>query len=184
MIKFKDILEEAKYDYGCVMLYADFPKEILNLQLQIDTEDLYVADNNGGYGLEDEAHCTILYGLHETVSLKDVLRIMRKYKFTALKADGPTLFENPLFDVLKYDVNYPTRGGAFLHKAHEELASTLPNTQTYPDYHPHMTIAYLKPGLGNKYVELFRENNASSFIVTPKFGVFSEASGNKEQFDI
>jgi 2'-5' RNA ligase len=30
-------------------------------------------------------------------------------------------------------------------------------TTDYPDYHPHITIAYLKPGCGKKYAEELKE---------------------------
>ena len=31
--------------------------------------------------------------------------------------------------------------------------SKLPHTTDYPDYQPHITIAYLQPGKGQKYIE-------------------------------
>ena len=185
MIKLKDLLNEGKdkYEYGCVMLYSSFPTQVIKLQDIINPKDLYVADDNGGYGLETEAHCTLLYGLHDGVSLDDVKSKISNIVFDELKITGPTLFENENFDVLKYDVNYPTRGGAFLHKANNALTE-LPNTQSFPDYHPHMTISYIKPGLGKKYVELFKSKNASEFIIKPDYAVFSEPNGTKTKFKV
>lgn len=185
MIKLADILEEAKsgYDYGCVMLYCAFPGSVIKMQDTINPEDLFEAEDNGGYGIETEAHCTLLYGLHEEVTLDEVNDVLLGITFGDLRATGPTLFENERFDVLKYDVTYPTRGGAFLHKANQELTQ-LPNTQTFPDYHPHMTIAYLKPGLGKKYVSLFKNRGLEEFITKPDYAVYSQADGTKTKIPV
>lgn len=185
MIKLIDLLKEAKdkYEYGCAMLYFSFPGQVIKIQDTIDPDDLYIADDNGGYGLETEPHCTLLYGLHDGVTLDEVKNIINKYTFSDLKATGPSLFENEKFDVLKYDIGYPTRGGAFLHKCNNEL-TTLPNTQTFPDYHPHATIAYLKPGLGKKYVKLFKDKGASEFIAKPTHAIYSEPDGTKSKIKI
>ena len=185
MIKLSDLIKEAKdkYEYGCAMLYFDFPAQVIKVQDAIDPSDLYQADDNGGYGVETEPHCTLLYGLHDSVTVDEVKSIISKYQFSDLKATGPSLFENEKFDVLKYDIGYPTRGGAFLHKCNKEL-NTLPNTQTYPDYHPHATLAYLKPGLGKKYVALFKDKGLAEFTAKPKYAIYSHPDGSKTKINI
>lgn len=178
MLKLTDLInEDRKYDYGCVMLYANFPSKVVEIQNMIDEMDLH------GNGVESEAHCTLLYGLHDGVSVNQIENVIRNQNFCDIKAIGPTLFENPEFDVLKFDVGYETRCGAFLHKCNEALKQ-FPNTQTYPDYHPHMTIAYLKPGMGKKYVDLFKKNNMGEFVCTPTHVVFSEPNGTKTNIKI
>ena len=185
MIKLTDLLKETKdkYEYGCAMLYFSFPKEVTKLQSTIDPEDLSQDVTGGGSAIETEPHCTLLYGLHDTVTLDQIESIINKYTFGDLKATGPTLFENEKFDVLKYDIGYPTKGGAFLHKCNKDLAS-LPNTQSFPDYHPHATIAYLKPGLGKKYVKLFKDKGLSEFITTPTHAVYSQPDDTKSKIKI
>lgn len=177
MLKLSTLAEEKKYDYGCVMLYCDFPGQIIKLQDTINPSDLQDP------GIEYEPHCTLLYGLHDGVTLDQITNVVNKFKFTDLKAYEPSLFENPEFDVFKYDVGYPTRGGAFLHYCNS-LLSELPNTQTYPDYHPHMTIAYLQPGKGKQYVEYFKKHGASEFMTKPTHIVYSEANGKKTQINL
>jgi len=56
-----------------------------------------------------------------------------------------SVFENDKYDVLKVDVT-----GESLHDLNGKL-SELPNEQTFPEYKPHLTIAYLKKGEGAKY---------------------------------
>jgi len=179
MLKLTKLINEGKehYDYGCVMLYTSFPDQIIKLQDTINPTDLQDP------GIEYEPHCTLLYGLHDGVTLDQVANIVNQYKFGNLKAYNPSLFENPEFDVFKYDIGYADRGGAFLHQCNEKLKS-LPNTQTYPDYHPHMTIAYLKPGKGKHYMEMFKNKGANEFATSPTHIMFSQPDGTKTKIDL
>ena len=81
-----------------------------------------------------------------------------------------TLFENEKFDVLKYDV-VP----GILAEANKVVSDKFPNTDTYPDYHPHVTVAYLKPGTGKKYVNEEMEH----IYITGNELVFSDGDKNK-----
>lgn len=179
MLKLTNLITEGKehYDYGCVMLYTNFPGEIIKLQDTINPDDLQDP------GIEYEPHCTLLYGLHSGVRLEQVIDIVNQFKYSALKAHNPSLFENDEFDVLKYDVGYPTKGGSFLHQCNQKL-KILPNTQTYPDYHPHMTIAYLKPGKGKEYMEMFKKHGMDEFMAAPSHIVFSQPDGTKTKIAI
>jgi hypothetical protein len=49
-------------------------------------------------------------------------------------------FENELYDVLKFDVKREKS----LFDCNKDLMK-FPHTTDYPDYHPHLTISYLKP---------------------------------------
>ena len=184
MIKLKNLIKEEKepvYEYGCAMLYFEPNNEVVEFQKTIRPEDIYTEDKNGGYGLETEPHCTLLYGLHEEVELEDVKNVLDNIVFGYCRIHNPSLFENEKFDVLKFDVGYTHRGGAFLHNANR-LLNTLPNTQTYPDYHPHMTVAYLKPGMGKKYVESL--GGVPAFIYKPTHLVYSQPDGTKTEITL
>ena len=114
MIKFLDLIKEEKqtFDYGCVMLYFDFPKmgEIHNM---INSDDVYTQEGDRTFGLEDKPHC--------------------------------------------------------------------PYTSNFPDYHPHMTIGYLKPGTGKKYTEKLKNQE---YELTPIYAVYSKPNGEKEKLKI
>jgi 2'-5' RNA ligase len=90
------------------------------------------------------------------------------------------LFQNEKYDVLKFDMEYPTKGDKFLHKCNDELKK-FPFTSDFPDYHPHMTIVYLKPGKGNKYLRKF---GRIEYNLTPQYGVFSQPDGTKTKIEI
>lgn len=189
MIKLKDLIKEDTkpvYEYGCVMLYFNPIEDFVTFQNKINPEDLYTADDNGGYGLETEPHCTLLYGLHEGIGVTEISNMLSEISFGGCVVHNPSLFENEKFDVLKLDVTYPSapthNGVDFLHIANQKL-NTLPNTQTYPDYHPHMTIGYLKPGMGKKYVDMM-QGGVSAFLLKPTHLVYSQPDGTKTEIGI
>ena len=62
------------------------------------------------------------------------------------------VFEGEEYDVVKY--NLPLTEQL---KTYRALFMKFPNTQTFDEYHPHMTIAYVLPGKGGKYKRSLRE---------------------------
>lgn len=97
-------------------------------------------------GREDKPHITLKYGLHadEPSALKKLLRDEGPIKATVGKV---SLFKGQDADVVKLDVDSPD-----LHRLNEKVAGGMEHTDTHPDYTPHMTLAYVKPGEGDKYV--------------------------------
>lgn len=170
---------QPNYDFGCVMLYFEFP-EISYLHKIIDEKDIYTEEGDNSFGLEEEPHTTLLYGLHDTVSLDDVKKVLREFTFGDLIAHQPSLFENKKYDVLKFDMKYPNKGDNFLHRCNNKLKNH-PFTSDFPDYHPHMTIGYIKPGKGNKYV---RKIGQIDYKLTPQYAVFSQPDGTKTKIEI
>ena len=147
--QFKSILEDksgSMYEYGCLMVYVNFPKWSETLQ-SIDKRLLYEASNER-YGLETDPHITILYGIHSDVEDQKVIDLFSNVKKSDfdITVNGIDCFFNKDYDVLKMDVRS--------NKLNElnELCKTLPHTSTYPDYKPHITIAYLLKGNGSKYM--------------------------------
>ncbi len=178
--EFMQIAEKKgdSYDYGCVMLYFNFP-EMKDIHNTIDENDLYTEEGDRTYGLADEPHCTLLYGLHKEVSADQIKTVVKNYTFDDLKLQNASLFENQ-YDVLKFDVTYNNDGESFLHDCNKELC-TLPHTTSFPDYHPHATIAYLKKGMGKKYVDQMEGLN---FTVKPSHIIYSMANGDKIKIEL
>jgi len=173
---FEEFINEKKgdtYSYGCAMLYFDFP-QMKEIHDQIEEGDLYTEEEDRTYGLEDEPHCTLLYGLHKGVTLDQIKEVVGKFKFDKLKLHNASLFENQ-YDVLKFDVQ-----GDSLKECNEALTD-LPHTNDFPDYHPHATIAYIKKGIGEKYTEMLKDKE---YEVKPTHVVYSEADGTKTKIDI
>lgn len=139
--------DSTMYEYGCLMVHLNIPNWYDFLS-KINPNELYQTENDR-YGLETEPHCTILYGIHSDVNDQDVIDLfsgLKKSDFD-LKIDGVDCFYNQEYDVLKLNVQSE--------KLHElnGLCKSLPYTSQYPDYKPHITLAYLQKGSGAKYVD-------------------------------
>lgn len=180
-MKLLDLISEQektmnrKFDYGCVMLYFNFP-DMYNIHNKINSDDLYTEEEDDSYGLEDEPHVTLLYGLHDEVETEDVVNILEQYEFDELNIHNPSIFKNDEYDVLKYDVI-----GENLHEINEQLRK-FPHTNQYNEYHPHMTVAYLKKGKGKKYADMLKKYE--DFWVTPIYAVYSRTNGDKVKIKI
>lgn len=172
--KFLEAKSGKLYQYGCVMAYLNIPNWE-SLTSYIDEEDLYKPENKR-FGLETEPHVTILYGLHSDVRDEDVLNVFKNVKSSDINFDimGIDIFENKEFDVIKMNVKSPT-----LSLLNGELKK-LPHTSDYPDYKPHITIAYLLPGRGRKYIQpdyKFKFNQVKKVI-------YSKPNGEKIEISI
>jgi RNA polymerase sigma factor (sigma-70 family) len=136
-------LEEEKHSYSSTQfnLPSDLSWEVWQLGHRIAAEHLIEREN--------QPHVTVLYGLHTDDG--DTLEA----QVTALAPIAIQLGPCSVFhgqegkpDVLKIDVI--SKG---LHHLHEELCKHQPHTKTYPDYKPHVTVAYVKPGWGEYYAK-------------------------------
>jgi hypothetical protein len=164
------------YDYGCVMLYFKVPT-LKEYTSKIEDSDVY---DEEGFGIETKSHVTLLYGLHdEEIKDDDVFDLVMKEHYPDLILISPSLFENPEYDVLKFDVKYPedVKSDKVLHKVNKKLMDTFPYTTNFPKYHPHCTIAYLKKGKGKEYVKMFKD---AEIVVHPNKIVYSKSDGSKE----
>lgn len=143
--------QNVKIEYGALMLMFDVKKwnEVTDI---IEEDDVY---DKPTFGKETDPHVTILYGFHKEVTVKDILDVFEnKHKFTddiEIELVGISHFETPKYDVVKFDVK--SNKLVELNK----LAKKLPFTSDYPDYHPHMTLSYVKKGTGKKYQKKFEE---------------------------
>lgn len=169
------ILEKSgdSYSAGCVMLHFDFPM-MNKIHDNIDSNDLYEEEGDRTFGLEDEPHCTLLYGLDRSVTPEQVKDILDQYTFGPCKVHNASLFEKE-YDVLKFDVK-----GDSLHECNKSLCS-LPHNSQYPDYHPHMTIAYLKKGSGKKYCDQMKDQE---YVLVPTHAIFSQPDGTQNKIKI
>lgn len=102
-----------------------------------------------GDGREDKPHVTVKYGLHGE-DPDAVRELLANQPPITVKLGKTSMFpagESGNGDVVKADVDSPE-----LHALNKKIADALPHTDTHPDYKPHATIAYVKPGEGKKYV--------------------------------
>lgn len=174
-----EFINESKQErdfYGCIMMDSTNISDWKKHTSIIKKEDIYIDPNDDSYGIEDNPHITILYGIHEDeTDIKEIVEDIKKtIKQITVTIDNISIFENEKFDVVKYDVPVTKE----LKKYREYFINKYPNTQTYKDYHPHMTIAYVKPGTGKKYIQKLKE----SFEITFDKGIYSYHKNSKDNF--
>lgn len=168
--------EGVKYDKDCVLLLT--PNNLWDETIQkISDQDLYTEDEK--YGKENEAHITLLYGLFIGKYNNDqVESILYDYTKVHFAITGIGVFENPdkPYDVVKFDI--VSEDCITLNEKLKEL----PYENDFPDYHPHMTLAYVKKGLGNKYKEDF--GTPLMFTDYSTKVKLSKSTGEKVIFDL
>jgi hypothetical protein len=142
---------EAPKSSTQVTLAAPEAEPIRAFARSIPDADVYKPETEGqpdGYGRETEPHVTALYGLTDNAP-EAVQRVIREANTgpVTLTLGKLSLFKNAdsPYDVLKVDVESPQ-----LRKLNTALKK-LPNKNTFPDYTPHLTVAYVKKGAGDKY---------------------------------
>jgi hypothetical protein len=163
------------YDYSSVLylLPEKEAKQIYRLGLKVvSDDDLYHDPEDPTFGREDEMHCTVLYGIHDKRSVA-TRQILKRVKPFEIKLGTITAFTRPEkpFDVLKVDVT-----GSELHRLHDLLRDNLEVTESYPDYKPHVTIAYLKKG---KAEPLIGNDKFKGITLPVDKVVFSSSAGVK-----
>jgi hypothetical protein len=150
----KDLLFERKdadIEKCCVLfnLTEKLGKPIAKIGNIIDPKDLHE------YGVETEPHVTGLYGIlpSETV-MNETQKVLKSFQKGNIRAalGECSLFKNDDFDVLKFDILSQD-----LNDINDLLTTNLDYQNSYDGYHPHMTVAYLKPGTGEKYVRKIQD---------------------------
>jgi 2'-5' RNA ligase len=179
--RLKELLVEGekKYSYNCVMLYLKANKvQWKVLQKEIDDEDVYTEPKDSTYGRidSDDIHCTILFGIHSDVPDKDVEDIIDTIKQPKIEIKNISSFENSdLYDVLKFDVK-----SSDLTKFNKEFAK-LPHTNEF-DYHPHITICYVKKDKASKYIKKLKDKFDLNVVVDKI--VYSKSDGTQKDYKI
>lgn len=119
------------------VLSPEVAAEIDRMQRLIDPADVIKYDR--------DPHVTVRYGLTEE-RVDDVRRIVTGSGQVYARVGRLSLFQLPEKDVLKFAIE-----GDGLHRLNHRL-SLLPHVDTHPLYQPHLTVAYLRPGAGDKYL--------------------------------
>jgi len=142
LLKYEKFLESQGYDHGCVMVHVPV-ENWKDLTSQINPDDLYQETEGDNYGIQEHPHLTLLYPVTSVVDVSEVESILREVLKDKLEVNinGIDLFENPKYDVVKFNV----------------------------EYNPHITLAYTKPGCGKKYCDpnyKYNFNNVNKVIYT------------------
>ena len=178
MINLKEMLMEDRSNQtakkGCLMamLSEEDTAKILKFSKQlINDEDLYLEDNE--YGRESESHVTIRYGFLKDLNELEIRHLIQGQKSFMMEIFGLDKFaSHPNYDVAVFKVNSPVL------KKLNELSGIHLNENEYPDYNPHLTLAYVQKGKFNRIKEGLKLN------VLVKKLCYSPISGGKSYFDL
>lgn len=160
---------DGEYSYGCAMLDVNIPdSDWSKLQVLIDDDEVY---DNKGFGREDEPHITLLYGLHDTVDDNDIKETVEEFDEIMVTLSKVGFFTNDKFDVIKYELSDKQLFEM------NTLLKEFPHTSSYPIYEPHLTIAYVKKGLGDEIAKRFNKEESLEYLC----GKVRYTKANKEK---
>lgn len=134
-------MSDEIFKYGCVYLKIKNIDKLSKIKNIIKEKDLDPNEN-----LVSTYHVTILYGLDINVSTEQVKEKIKDIRIDEIIVTGMSLFENDN-DVLKLDVF-----ADYQMLEMRDRLKELPNEEKYPEYNPHITLAYLISGEGKKYI--------------------------------
>lgn len=163
--------QSEKHEYACLMAdITDALKErILAWNFaNIPDADLYTEE---GHGRELKPHVTLKYGLLDEdpeMFFKDLPNKPITFTLGAVSRFDT----NPEYDVLKIDVTSPE-----LSELHKLISDKYPNEDSFPEYQPHLTLAYVKKGAGKQV-----EGNTSFDNIADKFVTVLFTNKNNDMF--
>lgn len=158
----------ASREYGYIYSLCNCPA-LMTMRRMIKKED--IAEERPKWclsGVEYDSHCTLFYGIEsERTFEKDCfderLKVFfREHPRTYFIPSMVSIFRDTRWDCLVVEA---ARGihRTVLETIHKEFTSrfypSIYSNSSYTDrkYIPHVTIGYVKPGLGNEYLDKFNE---------------------------
>lgn len=164
----KELLNEGH----CIMVDISNGNKIIEFVNDLPEECIYEEEGQN-YGKETNPHITLMYGLDDKEESR-VKELLTKVPSKIMAELGKiSKFENAdaPYDVLKIEVKSP-----HLNKIHEMIRKNFDNNYKWPNYNPHVTLAYVKKGTCNEHV-----GNKTFEGTKVMFEAFMYSNGNREQ---
>lgn len=135
-------------EYAFLMIDYERNNFIEEIQNKIKKEELYTEEDNEDYGLEKESHVTLVPCLDNDVDLDELKTYLDKLSEYDIILTDLSKFECEKFDVLKCAVKSDK-----LMKTNKSIVKDFDTHSEYQTYAPHLTIAYMKHGMADKYLK-------------------------------
>lgn len=168
-------MRRMAFSYGCVMIrlpqllsdeiraYAASIPQLLRKR----TEDM-------PGGIPDEVHITVKYGIL-TEDAEDVANVLAGTEPIVIKLGHASVFHNEDAAVLKLGVE-----SVGLRKLHNRICKNIAHVNTYRDFHPHVTVAYMvKKEEDPYYYRAFFDDSYAGREFEVGQALFSAASGSQ-----
>jgi len=141
---------KSKYEYCSLLveLPDNLTDDIISWGFDyVPNEALFADSKDPLFGREDDTHITVIYGIH-TDSVREVAAHFTTEKPFECKLGKIDIFtRHKKFDVLIVRVECDG-----LHRLNGKMRRSLEVTESFPQYVPHVTIAYLKKGAGDGWI--------------------------------
>jgi 2'-5' RNA ligase len=161
-----------------VNLGGDVAEQVLALAATIPDEAL------AEKGRETQPHVTVKFGIDGLVKPEEVFEVIENSdsaKEMAMRGGVLTLGVTAIFEADEHDVVYVAVESEDLVLLNKIISERLAVTDTHPEYIPHVTLAYMKKGEGQKYA------GAETLVgtsVTFDAIVFSDVDGNETEIPL
>jgi 2'-5' RNA ligase len=137
--------QEGQMDWDCA--YIRLPQEVTDqiqewIRVNIPHDWVYEGTGDRSFGVEQESHVTLLYGLDPSES--DHQKVQKKMIENAFQPLRFSLEEIGIFPAQDYVVLKMEAQGKDLHHVHDFLKNTFKNHDSHPVYNPHCTLCYIK----------------------------------------
>jgi 2'-5' RNA ligase len=151
-------LAAVEFDYSIIeAIYSgEVSRHILGfIHQEIDDEDVYEDEEQSIKGKEDKPHITILYGIKEPdPDVPKISQVIQNHPaMNRVNWLGLAKFTAETHDVLVIKIESPEA-----HELFRDFNNIFPdNANSFPNFIPHTTLAYLQKGKADKYIEQFGE---------------------------
>ena len=160
-------------EYAFLMVDYETPSIIKDLQKKIPSRELYTEEDDEDYGLEKQSHVTLVPCLDNDIDIDKLKSYLKPIDEYDIVLTDISKFECEEFDVLKCAVKSKA-----LKDTNKEIVDKFETHSEYKDYNPHMTIAYMKKGMADKYLKKILDK---LILLKAKNFNFSYFDGNKDK---
>lgn len=160
------------YEGNCLMVLLSEADSVLLREVAslIDDDDILKQEDTKEPKVLKNHHITIKYGI--AGNLHDVKMSVRG---TVGKVSGK-FGKLGVFRNVEHDVLFLSVDSASVDALNQKVSHDLISSETYGEYIPHITLAYLRPGCGERYIGLQRLFEDLSFTTDEL--VFSDSENN------
>ena len=140
-----------KYESSYIIAYP--PEYIVDSIISwgydnIPCDHLFIDESDPSFGRENNIHITILGNIEETNHEKIKNAISIETKFVCPLGKIQLFTNNSKYDVIQIEAKCDQ-----IFQLHKSLSQSIKNVMKFPLYVPHVTIAYVKKGYGDKFLD-------------------------------